>query len=246
MTNYAEYALVRGMSYLADSQAMIAHNLANLETKGFKRREAVAAEGDMRFESALGRQLGTISFGQQTDWTPGTPMPSSNNLDVALAESTALRVRDDQGRTFYTRDGRLQFDPQGFLSTASGLRVLDESGMPVQINPDEVSPTELAIDPDGTMHHPETGESWGPIGIYALPRDEQIQPAGRGLFVDHANRAPQLQPGGLQSGYTEASNVDSMQEMVQMMIVQRSFTATQRALGSVGRMQDRLVEHANR
>jgi flagellar basal-body rod protein FlgG len=78
-------------------------------------------------------------------------------------------------------------------------------------------------------------------------RDMQaLRPAGAGKFEDLANQQLELAGDGVQQGYQEGSNVDSLQELVQMIVVQRSFSATQKALTSVGRMQDQLVANINR
>jgi len=246
MTSYPEIALVRGMSYLAKAQATIAHNLANIDTKGFKRQMPVARAAEQDFQNVLGHRMQTLRFQQHTDWTAGNALSTGNNLDLTLGEGTAFRVQDERGRSYYTRDGQLKIDQNGSLVNASGMRYLDQGGNPMTLTGEDLSPGDIAIFPDGQVSNPVTGQTWGSIGIFRLPADGTVKPAGRGLFADSLDRQPELVASGLQQGYREASNVDSLQEMVQMIIVQRSFSATQKALGSLGRMHDRLIQNANR
>ncbi len=246
MTGYAEQALVRGLGYLADTQAAIAHNLANVDTVGFKRRAPQAVESTQSFASVLGERLPMVTYHEGTDFSPGTSRQTGNNFDLALADGTWLRVQDGKGRTFLTRDGQMQLDSDGHLVTHGGLRYLDQSGSPIQLNDGDAAPSQLAIAPNGQVSDPQSGQTWGPLGIFKVPDQQALVPQGAGLYLDPENQPLQLFASGAQQGYQEGSNVDSLQELVQMILVQRSFGATQRALGSIGRMQDRLIENVNR
>ena len=73
-----------------------------------------------------------------------------------------------------------------------------------------------------------------------------LVPVGSGNFQDPGKQKLEVVSDGVRQGYQEGSNVDSLQELVQMIVVQRSFTATQKALGSVGRMQESLVQNLSR
>lgn len=245
MTRYAEIALVRGLSWLADAQATIANNLANIDTSGFKRRSPVAVTTAHDFDSVLGR-LSSIGFQEHLDWRPGHALETGNRLDVALGSDTFFRVQDADGRVFYTRDGQMSLDRDGRLVNRNGLLYLDQAGKPIPLSEDGAPPADFAIAPNGQISAPGSGRTWGPIGIWRLPDAAALRPVGRGLFHDVRDQRPQLLPDGAQQGYREASNVDSLQELVQMIIVQRSFAATQRAMTGIGRMQDHLIQNVSR
>jgi flagellar basal body rod protein FlgG len=246
MTHYAEMALVRGMNWLAEAQAAIAHNLANVDTAAFKRRSSMALPAAEDFEAVLGTQLPTIRYGERTDWRAGGTRETGHRLDVALGLDSYFRVQDARGRVFYTRDGKLQLDRDGRMVTAEGLRYLDQNGSPIQLSDGEGSPADVSIAPNGQITDPKTGRTWGTLGIVRLPDAQALQPLGNGLFEDLHGQVPAPVADGLQQGARENSNVDSLQELVQMIIVQRSFSATQRALNGVGRMQDLLIENLSR
>ncbi len=246
MSRYAETALVRGLNYLAETQAAISHNLANVDTASFKRRAPQAVLAGESFDTMLGARLPMIRYAENTDFSVGNTHDTGNRFDIALAENTWLRVQDPKGRTYLTRDGRMQLDNAGYLVTANGLRYLDQTGNPIQLADAEGAPSEMTIAANGQIADPQSGRVWGPIGVFKVPNQNALLPQGSGLFVDTAAQRLELQPSGLQQGYQEGSNVDSLQELVQMILVQHNFAATQRALGSVGRMQDRLIETINR
>ena len=246
MTSYPEIALVQGMSFLAKAQETIAHNLANIDTRGFKRQVAVAQTSQREFQNVLGERMQTIAFEQHTDWSEGNPLQTGSNLDVMLGEGTAFRVQDKQGRTYYTRDGQLNVDQNGALINSTGMRYLDPNGNAIVLSQEEMNPNEMSIMPNGQISNPATGVTVGSLGIFRLPAGDSVTPVGRGLYQDQLDRSPEAVRKGLQQGYREASNVDSLQEMVQMIFVQRSFNATQKALGSLGRMQSQLIQNANR
>ena len=246
MTSYPELALVQGMSFLAKAQATIAHNLANIDTGGFKRQVPVAQTAQREFQNLLGERMQTIEFQQHTDWTAGNPLQTGSNLDVTLGEGTAFRVQDKHGRTYYTRDGQLNVEQNGALINSAGMHYLDPNGNPIVVSREEMNPDDMSIMPNGQISNPATGLTIGSLGIYRMPTGDSVTSVGRGLYQDQLDRSPALVRDGLQQGYREASNVDSLQEMVQMIFVQRSFNATQKALGSLGRMQSQLLQNANR
>jgi flagellar basal body rod protein FlgG len=245
MTGYAQKALVSGMRFLAESQAAIANNLANAETASFKRRATIATEGS-EFAGELDRRLPTVGVQEGIDWRLGNVRETGSQLDIALEQGSFLRVQDGGGRTYYTRNGKLQLDRDGFLVTQSGMRYLDAAGAAIKLDRNELTLSALSIAPNGEITNQQTGRSFGQIGVFQLPDTAPLRAVGAGIYQDTQKQQPVPAQTGVQQGYEENSNVDSLQEMVQMIVVQRSFAATQRALGSVDRMHDRLISNLNR
>jgi len=241
MASYGEQVLVRGLGFLAEKQAAIANNLANLDTTSFKRRVSIAQEAPSSFQSMLAEQLPTITYAEQSDLSRGTTRDTGNRLDVAIDGPYWLRVQNAQGGQFYTRNGELQIDGQGKLTTRDGLTVLDQTGQSIDIGSGEQVPGELDISPNGTVNDPVTGRDFGRIAVVSLPRPDALTPVGKGLYIDPTNQ-PTTQAGdGLLQSTLEGSNVDSLQELVQMIAVERSFSATQKALSGVGRLQENMI-----
>jgi flagellar basal-body rod protein FlgF len=242
VTGYGEIALVRGLSFLAEKQAAIANNLANVDTTSFKRR-ATQAVGDQKFHSMLDREMTAVDYSERTDLQRGTIRETGNKFDVAIDGPSWMRVQDDRGRQFYTRNGQLQLDTQGRLTTRDGLKVLDQGGQQIQIGTGEDVPAEITFSPNGTIANPMTGQTWGPIALVTLPDQSTLSPVGKSLYVDAKDQRGIQAGDGLQQGFLEGSNVDSLQELVQMITVERSFTATQKALSGIGRLQENLINN---
>lgn len=255
MTSYGETSLVRAMSFLADSQSAIANNLANVDTGGFKRRLSVADTQPGNFDSMLQSRLPTPSYREYAIWEQGSTRETGNDLNIALDDARDadgnvkvgfFKVQDDSGRQYDTRDGELQLDSKGRLVTRSGLRYLDANNQEITLQVDGNAPTKIVIAQNGAISDPRSGQSWGPMAIYS-PTDSGIdgmQPYGGGLYVPSDPKALQLAPDvRVRQGQLESSNVDSLQEMVRMITVQRSFEATQRALTGIGRMQTSLASN---
>lgn len=242
MTNYGESILVRGLSFLAEKQAGIANNLANVDTASFKRRIAVAEDVGHDFESLLAQQMPAIGFQERSDMGRGIIRETDNKLDVALDEKVWLRVQNATG-TFYTRNGQLQIDKDGKLVTRDGMALLDGNGSPIEFGGAESAPSELTISPNGTLADAKTGQTWGPLALVELPDQSALQPVGRGLYVDTKGQSGKQAGDGLQQGFLEGSNVDSLQELVAMITVERSFAATQKALSGVSRLQENIISN---
>jgi len=241
VAGYGETALVRGLAYLAEQQAAIANNLANVNTTSFKRRAAVALDTGDRFQTLLEQQLSAIDYVEKPDMQRGALRETGNRFDVAIDGPHWMQVRDEKGNTFFTRNGGLMIGTDGRLATRDGLTVLDTRGEPISLGAGGENPSDLAFSANGTVSNPQTGESYGTMALVELPEPDKLTPIGRGLFADQGNQAGTQAAAGLRQGYLEASNVDSLQELVQMITVERSFSATQKALTGINRLQENLI-----
>jgi flagellar basal body rod protein FlgG len=240
MSTYGEMALVRGMNFLAEKQAAIANNLANVDTTAFKRRTAIAADAG-EFHTMLDRQLSAIDYVERSDLLRGTFRETGNRLDIAIDGPHWLRVRDAEGRDYLTRNGQLQVAADGRLVTTAGMSVLDTGGAPINLGAGEEAPSELTFSPNGTLADPRSGRTIGTLALALVPDVQALVPVGQSLYVDSKKQTMTQGSDGLQQGFLEGSNVDSLQELVQMIAVERSFTASQKVLSGIGRLQDNMI-----
>ncbi|MBL8756527.1 MAG: flagellar hook basal-body protein, partial [Planctomycetes bacterium] len=187
MGGYGETALVRGLSFLAEKQAAIANNLANVDTTSFKRRASIA-DGEQKFHSMLDRELEAITYTEQSDMQRGTIRETGNKFDIAIDGTAWMRVQDDKGKQFYTRNGQLQIDTQGRLTTRSGLKVLDQGGQQILLGAGDELPEEVTFSQNGTISNPRTGQTWGPIALVNLPDASALVPIGQSLYIDPKNQ----------------------------------------------------------
>jgi flagellar basal-body rod protein FlgF len=240
MTSYGETALVRGLAFLAEKQASIANNLANVDTTSFKRRSAIATPAGT-FHSMLDERMTAISYTERTDLQRGILRETGNDFDVAVDGSAWMRVQDQNGQRFYTRNGQLQIAGDGRLITRDGLAVLDANNQPLLLGAGTEAPSDVTFSPNGTVSNPITGQTFGTMALVQIPRQESLVPVGKGLYTDPENQRTTQAGDGLQQGFLEGSNVDSLQELVQMIAVERSFSASQKVLSGIGRLQENLI-----
>lgn len=244
MASYAETALVRGLSFLSEAQAAIAHNLANVDSSGFKRRSAIAKSETARFQSLLEREMPTVDFSQVVDFSPGTLRTTGEATHIGIEgernKNLFFRVRLADGSTGYTRSGQLQLDDAGRLVTSDGSRYLDASGSEISLGADATTLAGVVIESNGQIRdRKDTTKQWGPIGVFQVGDVTNLRPLGGGVFKDEGNQAPTAIPtNSVRQGYLEQSNVQSLDELVRVMLVERTFQATSKMLGSVQRLQE--------
>jgi flagellar basal body rod protein FlgG len=241
MGSYGESALVRGLSFLAEKQAAIANNLANVDTTSFKRRATIARESTDSFHNMLDAQLTSLDYVETNDMQRGVLRQTDNRFDVAIDGPSWLRVRNAAGVDYYTRNGQLQIGTDGRLTTRTGMTVLDQRSQPISLGTAEEMPDQVSFSPNGTLTDPSTGRTWGPIAMVDLPNQAALVPVGSSLYLDPKGQAGTQASDGLRQGFLEGSNVDSLQELVQMISVERTFAATQKALSGIGRLQENMI-----
>lgn len=248
MADFAEVALVRGLDFLAETQAAIAHNLANVQSTAFKRRAAYAETGSVEFSTLLGAALPTVRYRERTSWVQGDVESTGDAFHAAIEGEGFFAVRGADGRIYYTRNGEMSLDKDGRLTNKSGLPYLGLNGEEIVLRNDEGRrPTSIRISPDGTITDSTSGgQVWGPLGVFQVRSLEALEPVGSGLFLDRSGAQPLPgATGRVRHKHLERSNVDGLREMVQMIAVQRGFQATARALSTLGRLKRTFISAFN-
>ena len=222
-----ENALLIGLSRqtaLARNLDIIANNMANMRTSGFKSEQLmfddylmpVAAHQDM--EGSDRRLLYVIDNGLARDFEQGSLQPTGNPLDVAISGEGWL-VLDTPNGERYTRNGELKINIAGELVDNSGNRVLGEGG-PITFGSTE---TDITFSRDGTISTNE-GEK-GRLRVVTFDQAGHLVKEGDNLFSNPDAPLPA-------SGYTvaqgtvEASNVSGVLETARMIEVTRAYTST--------------------
>lgn len=216
------YVAMSGAKNSETRQATIANNLANVTTPGFRAELASA-----RAVAALGGPgAGTRAFVvQQTaaaDLSPGIFQQTGRDLDVAVRGNGWLAVQTSSGEA-YTRNGGFAIDSSGLLKTHSGDIVQGESG-PLTI-PENNRAT---IAPDGTVTAIDMANPTQTVEVGRLklvnPPDPQMEKGLDGLFRQRNGETAQADPDvRLASGGLEGSNVNSVEQLVNMISTQRHF-----------------------
>jgi flagellar basal-body rod protein FlgF len=227
-------ALLVGLSRqvaLAREMDVIANNLANMNTTGFKADGAVFEEFVSPTASAANFPASDrrISFVQDRatwmDLSQGPLERTGNSLDVAVSGNGYLVVQTPRGER-YTRNGALQINNGGELVTAEGYQVLGESG-PITFQPKDRS---IAISQDGTISvregsNAQTESQRGQLRVVSFDQPGRLQKDGTGVFQAPAGVTPQADKlSRVMQGTIEKSNVRSVIEMTRMIEVTRSYT----------------------
>ena len=240
----------------------IANNLANVNTVGFKRDRAVFEDlfyqveqqpGAQRADNTLspsGVQLGngTHLVGTQKVFTNGSIQTTSQPLDVAISGNGFLQVRRPDGEPAYTRAGQLQVDANGTLVNASGLPLVPQITVPANA-------TAITIGENGMVSATIPG-STAPSELGQLTLTSFVNPTGllalgENLFQETAasGQATEGTPGDgafgkLRQGALEGSNVQVVEEMVDMIAAQRTYEMNTKVLSAADNMLQYLAQAA--
>ena len=215
---------------LARELDVVANNIANVNTTGYKSDNAVFHEFLMpgvrasQFRGADQR----VSFVQDratwTDFTQGPVQPTGNPLDVAISGDGFLTVQSAGGER-YTRDGNLQVTSTGQLVTNSGEAVLGTSG-PIVFQPTD---HDITISQDGTVTVLEgasrTDSIRGKLRVVNFADAQKLLKQGNNLYSAPNGIAAQPDTKSMvQQGFVEKSNVNSVVEMSRMIEINRTYT----------------------
>jgi flagellar basal-body rod protein FlgG len=229
--NSGLYAALTGAVASTQRLDMIANNLANATTAGFKKDK-------LSFESLLNatssptpnRLSDDPTFAGEihsTDFAPGPHRLTGNTFDLALDGDGFFVVTTPQGQG-YTRQGTFRRSSSGQLATADGYPVLGKGG------PIAIPPTAAKIDVDATGGVYADGVQVGTIDIVDFPKPYALQKQGDSLFVPQdRNVAPQAATGTrVAQGYLEESNTSTITEMVQLIETTRYYEACTKVIRS--------------
>ena len=219
------YLSMSGAKATMQRQDVLANNLANASTTGFRAElqafRAVPVRGD-------GASTRVYALETTTGYDPasGPLQQTARPLDVALQGNAWLAVQGFDGTEAYTRMGSLQVDAEGTLMTSGGRTVLGDGG-PIQLPPD--STPQIAA--DGTLTVRQPNGSLTPVGRLKLVTPEAPLARGDdGLFRAAEGDLPADPNARLQDGALEGSNVNPIENMVAMIAAARQFEAQMKML----------------
>lgn len=227
-----ENALLIGLSrqtVLERQLDVVANNIANVNTTGFKADQSLFQEYLMpgahedNFVGSDRRESYVEDRGTYRDFSQGAAQQTKNPLDVAIQGNGFLVVQTAAGER-YTRDGGLQLNNQGQLVTEEGDQVLGTAG-PITFQPTD---HDVNIAPDGTVTVQEgtnrTDALRGKLRLVSFADAQRLLKEGSNLYSAAAGDAqPDLQS-TIEQGYLEKSNVNAVAEMSRMIEVTRAYT----------------------
>jgi flagellar basal-body rod protein FlgG len=250
-----------GLDAQQTRMAVTSNNLANVNTTGFKRSRAAfedliyqnerqpGAQSSQATQVPSGTMVGTgvRVVGTEKLFTQGEVVQTNNPLDIAVQGRGFLQVTMPDGTVAYTRDGSFHLNSDGQIVTNSGYPI--EPALTVPANAQSIT-----IGNDGTVSVQLPGQA-APAQIGTVQTADFINPAGleaRGenLFVETASSgAPQTGTPGLNGlgtlmqGSLESSNVNVVEELVNMIETQRAYEMNSKAISATDQMLQYMTSH---
>jgi len=205
----------------------IAHNVANLNTAGFKREEVLFREFLVPAEDA-GKKVNysyVLDFGSARDLAEGSMITTGNTFDLAIRGEGFFVIETEQGER-YTRNGHFSINDEGTLVTTSGDPVLDQSGRQLSFSPQD---GEITISSDGSISAEFAEFGGSRIGVVTFDDLRAMKKAGDGMYeTDQIPIDPEKMT--VQQGKIESSNVNAVMEMTRMIDVSRRYQTIQRMI----------------
>ncbi|WP_425071529.1 flagellar hook-basal body complex protein [Sagittula sp. S175] len=211
----AGYAAISRQSSLLREMQVIANNIANANTTGFRQEGVIFSEYITEGDdvSSVSMSLGRV---HNTSYAQGELEITGGMYDLAIEGEGFFLIGTPNGERL-TRAGAFSPSAQGTLVTSDGYAVLDAGGAPIFVPPDA---TDLAISQDGTIS--TAGRPIGQVGVVQPTDKLAMVREGSQLFEATAGYEPVENPKVMQ-GFTEASNVDPILQMARMVEVQRAY-----------------------
>lgn len=240
------YAAASAMLANLYRHGLLAHNIANVDTPGFKqvltslddfKETAViyppgpsAGLANLRWIGNLG--LGVQTSSEITDFVQGGLRNTGHPFDLAIQGAGFFRIQTPDGER-YTRDGRFYRDIDGNLVTVDGYQVLDDGGQPINLPQGEFS-----VSPEGVVR--VNGEIIATLGLAAFEDPSaELSRDGPNTFAAEGGATSDA-VGSVVQGYLEMSNANPAQLMTQMIAVARAYEAAQKMVQT----QDELLGKA--
>ena len=256
----ALYTAKSGMTVQQTNIDLHSHNLSNVSTTGFKRNFAnvedlayqnyrqvgAAATEQNQLPTGLHMGLGarTVSIGR--NFEQGSLQESKNSLDVAINGNGFFEVTMPDGTIGYTRDGSFKVDAQGRLVTSGGLPVANGITIPPNA-------TNISISNDGAVSATVPGNTQpqplGNLAMSSFVNAGGLEPIGQNLFKESAasGQPQQGTPGTnglgiIKQGFLESSNVNVVEELVNMIQTQRAYEMNSKAISTTDQMLAKLSQ----
>ncbi len=216
------YIAVSYQSALQNQMDLIANNLANVTTPGFKNQQVLFSE---YLEQAIAQD--DVSFvqdiGVARDYREGAFAKTSDPLDVAISGQGWMVVDTPNGFR-YTRNGHMTMNAQNMLVTSQGNPILDENDRPIALPP---GASQIVIAADGTVSADR--QQVGRLKLVAFDNEQLLKPEGDSLYTTTAPTLPASKARVVQ-GMIEELNTQPIVEITSMISALRQFQAAQQII----------------
>jgi flagellar basal-body rod protein FlgF len=233
-------AATSGLQARMEALDMLANNLANSTTNGFKSdREfySVFSAADNGWSTDASSSSLPMVQKQWTDFSQGELQPTGNPLDLALNGKGFFEVKGPSG-PLYTRNGSFNVSSSGALTTADGYAVMDNARKPIQTVPG----TPVEITPDGSVQ--QSGEEIARLLVVDFKDSSVLAKQGGSYFVNsNSEQKPTpVTDTTVEQGKTEGSNVAPAESAVRLVGLMRQFEMLQKAITMTTDMDKKALE----
>lgn len=242
MDNAVYVGLSRQMA-LRRELDVIANNMANSDTAGFKvedamwRTEAKAAPRTPQSDAIAF----VLDDGVARDFTQGAMAQTSSPLDLAIEGPGFFQVSTPGGQR-YTRDGRLTLDPTGKLVTQAGNAVQGEGGSDIVIDP-TLGPISIAADGTISQSVGQTTTSVGKLAVVRFDDRGSLRKDGDNLYRNVSNQQPQAAPDArVRQGMLESSNVRPIEQVTRMIEVNRAYDSISKIMADTADLSRNSIQ----
>lgn len=255
------YTAWSGMVNEMNRLDVMTNNLANADTNGYKKEGAtsqsfsnqLAVKIKDQSEYGLPKNLGTANLGVKvgetyTDYSQGSFEITDSKYDVALDGDGffAVSFTSKNGDTSvkYTRDGAFTVNTDGYLVTKDGDYVLNQDGA---VNQDPGANNYIQLDPNEDFKIDENGNIWqnnqnvAQLGVADFEDYNYLEKYGENLYQTVDGAVVRDSGAKVEQGYIEASNVNVVSEMVQMISISRAYESNQKVIQTMDTMLDKAV-----
>jgi len=243
---YGMYISAEGAAAQAQRLEVIANNLANVDTPGFKQDvptfQARFAEAIQKGQARSGDQsINDIGGGVKimnvaTDYSTGDMKRTGNDLDFAIAGKGFFQIKGDDGQQYLSRAGDFALDTRGKLVTQNGHRpVLDQQGSEIQLSPN----APWSVSSDGFISQSGTTRA---LGLSQPDSMDEMVKVGNNLFKPTGTVKPlDLADRNVRQGYLEMSGASPVRQMMAMIETTRAFEANSRMIQNQDSMMGTLI-----
>ena len=248
------YTAYTGMVNSQHRLDVVSNNLANATTTGYKKEGCTTQSFDAVYgikikDATVGhvnQNIGKLSLGAKIgetyrNWEQGSFITTDNTYDFALSGKGFFTIsftnKAGETSTMYTRDGSFQMNADGYLVTKDGDYVLGESGEPIVLPTDA---TNIAVEPTGEIY--ADNEYVDSFLLTDFEDYNYLEMYGENLYraLDGATHADEV-TATVNQGFKEASNINVVSEMVEMISIAREYESGQKVINAMDEMMSKMV-----
>ena len=245
--NIGLYQSAASLSALEKWQDAVSQNITSGQVSGYRKRTvefSAQTGGQWQLDSAAnggGDTTVAAIFPKASagiNFKGGDTSPTGRNTDLAIQGEGFFAIQSPDGSVAYTRNGQFEVRADRTIVAGNGGTLLSDSGSPIVLS---AAGGNVTVNPGGNVMQGAT--TVGRIGLQKFSNQADLTPVGGGMFVpsNGAQAQPVEQPDIIQ-GYLEDSNVTPMREMIDLVLISRSYEANQKVITSTDQQMQKSLD----